>query len=256
MFAVYNKYLASFDQKIYDDKFNSIRKFIQNNIKGAVSIVDVVKGGSDIRKSAIPGVSDMDILMVIGTKKPSALPLVALKSIDSGINTAIMNTKLSSYVGTHAIYFPFNNTSIDLLVAYGKSPGPYYIPNRDINNWIKTDPKSIKGKFFASQTQSRERLLPTIRLVKKWNSYQNIKLESYETEMKLLNIFENDDLWKSFWKQIMISWLLVGVISVSVMLWWSAPILYSWLFISTVILWSLTPFMTDMYGKAKHGYLR
>ncbi|OLS29412.1 MAG: hypothetical protein HeimC2_00420 [Candidatus Heimdallarchaeota archaeon LC_2] len=197
MFAVYNKYLASFDQKIYDDKFNSIRKFIQNNIKGAVSIVDVVKGGSDIRKSAIPGVSDMDILMVIGTKKPSALPLVALKSIDSGINTAIMNTKLSSYVGTHAIYFPFNNTSIDLLVAYGKSPGPYYIPNRDINNWIKTDPKSIKGKFFASQTQSRERLLPTIRLVKKWNSYQNIKLESYETEMKLLNIFENDDTLKT-----------------------------------------------------------
>jgi hypothetical protein len=59
----------------------------------------------------------------------------------------------------------------------------------------------------------------------------------------------NIGLRESFWKQIVISLVMVGITVIGLQLWWSFPIIYSWLFISSVMLWGLTPFITDMVGK-------
>ncbi|MDD4202868.1 MAG: DMT family transporter, partial [Candidatus Omnitrophica bacterium] len=66
-----------------------------------------------------------------------------------------------------------------------------------------------------------------------------------------LNLILKDakDVMPSFWQQIFVSWAMIATISLSIKIWYSFPLIYSGLFMLSVVLWGLTPFLSDMTGK-------
>ncbi|MCH8907091.1 MAG: hypothetical protein IH840_08380 [Candidatus Heimdallarchaeota archaeon] len=194
-FDTFNRKLSKFDNKTYNAKISNVIKLLTKTINPAVPITHIVSAGSNSRGVAIPGKSDVDILVVIGNRLPSGLPDKVLGSIDKAIHTQITKGGISAYVGNHAIYFPHASSSVDILLAYGK--GPYYIPERDNNQWIKTDPDTLKVNLNTFNKNGRMRVKPTIRFFKSWKTTSGWDQSSFDLEMKICNIFANDDRLKN-----------------------------------------------------------
>jgi len=173
---------------------NNIKEIISKFKENEIDVEDISWEGSFSKKTYVEGLSDIDLIVSLGTysesdfefKGNSKLALVKLKEI-----ICERYPKTDVKVGNMAVTVTFSNgCELQFLPAFKYYNG-YNIPDPKSNGWITTFPKRFKNDLTALNQKLNGNLKPTIRLIKNLFNKNDIDLSSYHIENLALKILKD-----------------------------------------------------------------
>ncbi|MEZ4475059.1 MAG: CBASS oligonucleotide cyclase [bacterium] len=131
--------------------------------------------GSYKRRTAIRPLKDIDFFVVLALAKshwddrPTDRPTTVLERLHHAMDRA-WPTKGKPKRQTRSINIDFSSTEIgfDAVPAVERAGGGYWIPDRDQDAWIATNPKQHEAVLIAANEKAGGRLNPMIKMVKRW----------------------------------------------------------------------------------------
>ena len=131
--------------------------------------------GSYKRRTAIRPLKDIDFFVVLALAKsfwddrPTDRPTNVLDRLHRAMDRA-WPTKGKPKRQTRSINIDFSSTEIgfDAVPAVERAGGGYWIPDRDQDAWIATNPKKHEEVLIAANEKAGGRLNPLIKMVKRW----------------------------------------------------------------------------------------
>jgi len=177
------------DMQISKERLEKTRAAIEEIIikfkEYGIEVEDINWEGSFSKKTYVEGLSDIDLIVSLGTysesdfeyKNNSKLALEKLKEI---ISERYPETDVKA--GDMAVTVTFSDgIELQFLPAFKYYEG-YTIPDPKTNGWITTFPKRFKNELTDLNETLNGKLKPTIRLIKDLFSKNDIDLSSYHIE--------------------------------------------------------------------------
>lgn len=153
--------------------------------------------GSYGRRTAIRPLNDIDLFVILdpavhASCYPPAAPLACLQKVHSALKAAYPNH--TPRIQGRSVHIDFSGTGIgyDVVPAFEeKSAGEYKIPDRDRNEWIRTNPEKHMGACKVANDRAGGKLNRLIKAVKHWNYQQpeKARLRSFHLEVMSYEAF-------------------------------------------------------------------
>lgn len=173
----------------------------QQNVRDAVekelTVLDSFLTGSYIRNTMIAPLSeaDIDVFVVL---HPSYYnqhhPAVVLDKVRNVLLKTYTKTPKISRNG-QAVTITFDDFIVDVVPAFNRTGGGYLIPNSSEGTWISTNPKVHIDLLNTQNTYHNGKLVPLIKMVKRWNKYINQPFVSFYLELMVINTFTNNTIF-------------------------------------------------------------
>lgn len=145
--------------------------------------------GSYGRNTAIRPLNDIDLFIVLEPKANAELfargPTACLKAVRSALSQAYPNKELP-ILQNRSVHIEFTGTGIgyDVVPAFPADDGDgYRIPDRDIDQWIRTDPKKHQSFSTEANDRANKKLKPLIKALKRWNQEHHKPVRSFHLEV-------------------------------------------------------------------------
>lgn len=186
------------DVSIPDEKIQIIKDRIEEILskfeKCDIEIEDLSWEGSYSKKTYVEGLSDIDLLVSLGTYSATNFEYKhnsneALKRLEDLIRERYPRT--STKIGKMAITVRFSDgVELQFLPAFKYHSG-YKIPDPKSDGWITTFPKRFKQELVERNRSLNWKLKPAIRLIKTLFEKEDICISSYHLENLALRTLEN-----------------------------------------------------------------
>jgi|LAHU01.1.fsa_nt_gb predicted nucleotidyltransferase len=186
------------DARISDEKVQNIKNRIdeiKNKLeKCDVEIEDISWEGSYSKKTYVEGLSDIDLLVCLGTYSETTFEYKdnsrnALRRLAKIIHERYPKT--STEIGKMAVTVTFSDgIELQFLPAFKYHTG-YKIPDPSGDGWIVSYPRRFKQELIERNKSLSWKLKPTIRLIKNLFEKNDINISSYHLENLALTSLEN-----------------------------------------------------------------
>lgn len=145
---------------------------------GAKDDIRDILSSSYSRRTAIRPLNDIDVFVVLNpiTHRdcyPPAAPASCLKKIRAALQAAYPNHEVR--LQGRSVHIDFTGTGIgyDVVPAFEeRAGGEYKIPDRDRDEWIRTNPEKHKAACIAANDRAGGKLNRLIKAAKRWNQRQ------------------------------------------------------------------------------------
>ncbi len=155
--------------------------------------VDLHGGGSYTRHTYVDGLSDIDVLLDLGTYSSSTLPNkddphAVLAEMERQLKQRFPKTTITA--GRMAVTLQFSDgQELQVLPAFSYHTG-YRIPDPQGNGWTVTRPHIFGQLLRSRNAEVGENLLPVIKLAKRICDNQGVEVKSYHLENMAVRAFE------------------------------------------------------------------
>ena len=173
----------------------------QQNVRDAVekelTVLDSFLTGSYIRNTMIAPLSeaDIDVFIVLHPSYYNQYhPAVVLDKVRNVLLKTYTKTPKISRNG-QAVTITFTDFIVDVVPAFNRNGGGYLIPNSTEGTWISTNPKVHIDLLNTQNTYHNGKLVPLIKMVKRWNKYINQPFISFYLELMVINMFANNQIF-------------------------------------------------------------
>lgn len=166
-----------------------------------LEVPDSFLTGSYARYTKIDPLNDIDVFLVrngqpvpLSTDGSGVTPAQALDQVVSAVRRGIPGAAVrlqsrSVNIGLAGLEFGF-----DLIPAWLRSPDGYWIPDRDEETWLPTDPKRHGDLLSDANARASGKLKPLIKMMKHWSRHNLDLLRSFHLELICVDIFKNRDI--------------------------------------------------------------
>jgi predicted nucleotidyltransferase len=184
------------DERTYiEEKVKNFKLSLKNYFGTNVS--DVVLFGSFKRDTILPRKfdkeSDIDVLIVFRDTEQGYTPETYRNRLRRFAETSYFSSKV---VKDHpSIVLEMSNIKFDLVPCKIESilwSTTYQIPDKS-GSWMDTDPKGFNEKLTEANNRFNSIVKPIIRLLKRWNAYENYPYLSFELEQIIADMYFKGD---------------------------------------------------------------
>lgn len=171
---------------------DNLRARLGNDVRDILS-------GSYSRRTAIRPLNDIDIFVVLDPSAhrdcyPPASPATCLRKIRAALQAAY--PQHAPRLQGRSVHIDFTGTGIgyDVVPAFAeRSGGEYKIPDRDRDEWIRTNPEKHRDVCIAANDRAGGKLNRLIKAVKRWNQRQASasQLRSFHIEVMSYEAFSS-----------------------------------------------------------------
>lgn len=147
-------------------------------------------GGSHSRRTDIAGLSDIDILAVLGSRNEmSTSSIQAVKMLGERLRQRFPSSTIEG--GSMAVTVQFSDgIEVQVLPAYRRGKG-YLVPDPKSGKWLSSNPAAFSRRLTAANKSCNGQVVPTVKLIKSLLGSAGIKLKSYHIENLALKAFEH-----------------------------------------------------------------
>lgn len=179
------------------------RNDIRIHLEKELSVKEFLLSGSFKRRTAIFPLNDIDLFVVLDgiahdDLKKSA-PIQTLKKIQKILNDAYPTKKEYPIIQSRSVNIDFIGTGLafDVVPAFPDGDNKYIIPDRDINGWIKTNPRAHSTHSVEANERAGKMAKPLVKALKCWNRQHEPKvLRSFHLELMVYDVLKNKpDSW-------------------------------------------------------------
>lgn len=166
------------------EKASDQHTYLRTQLQQRLSVADNFLSGSYARHTAIRPLHDIDVFLVLdGTRKPNEPPSAVLSRIQSTLDTIYPGK--SSVRQSRSVNIEFTGTGIayDVVPAYRVSEGVYEVPDRDVERWIRTNPKVHAELSTKANEQSGKFLKPLVKAIKHAKQVHGADVRSFHLEV-------------------------------------------------------------------------
>lgn len=165
---------------------NNIQRHLRDQLKHHLAgLRETFITGSLARSTAIKPLSDVDVFVVLNPKthSRSRQPKATLRLLQRAVQAALGGTAtVRLQTRSVGVIFQAHDIHLDLVPAILDAEGDYYIPDRDRDAWIITNPRLHKRMLDAADQATGSKLRPLIRMAKVARRRSFPKLGSYHLE--------------------------------------------------------------------------
>jgi len=175
----------------------SLKKYFGSNVS------DVVLFGSFKRDTILPRKfdkeSDIDVLIVFADTEKGYTPETYRNRLRKFAETSYFS---STVIKDHpSIVLEMSTIKFDLVpckIEVGFWSPSYSIPDKS-GSWMDTDPKGFNDKLTEANNRYSSIVKPIIRLLKRWNAYEDYPYLSFELEQIIADMnFKGDNYQTGF----------------------------------------------------------
>lgn len=147
---------------------NALRSFLGRDDYFGTMIVATFLNGSYARKTVIRPINDVDIIVVVGAEWIEVPPANAMESLRRKL--AQRYPERRTLRQRRAVRVTLYDMQLDVLLAVGKDGDsrPLRIPDRNVDRWIQTHPKTQLALTQRLGKRTRGNYVRLVRLVKSW----------------------------------------------------------------------------------------
>lgn len=170
---------------------------VRDAVEKELTVLDSFLTGSYIRNTMIAPLSeaDIDVFVVLHhTYYNQHHPAVVLDKVRNVLLKTYTKTPKISRNG-QAVTITFNDFIVDVVPAFNRTGGGYLIPNSTEGTWISTNPKTHIDLLNTQNTYHDGKLVPLIKMVKRWNKNINQPFVSFYLELMVINMFINNKIY-------------------------------------------------------------
>ncbi len=179
------KEINAHDYEAIDSHRSSIRDALEKDFE----VEQINFGGSHARSTDVSGLSDVDMLVVLGgsSDMPTSSDQV-ISSLAQRLEQRFPQTTIQT--GSMAVTVKFSDgLEVQILPAY-RSGDVYRIPDRNSSNWVQSNPTAFSRRLTSINEKCNGSAIPAIKLIKSLCSKSDIELKSYHIENMAMNTFE------------------------------------------------------------------
>lgn len=168
---------------------------IEEELVGVVAeTIDLRLAGSVSKHTYVDGLSDVDVLAVVGDQEPTDDPRAVLDTIAGRLRTTLPGDAVDVRVGTLAVTVTYRDgTEIQLLPAVSQGDR-LVIPDRTGRGWSSINARTFSAKLTQENQRLNGRLVPTIKLAKSILRnflYEQQLPSGYHVESMAINAFRD-----------------------------------------------------------------
>jgi len=182
-FDEFRQNLEVSDSKI--EKIITSHTHLRQNILQSLNYVkETFLTGSYKRKTLIDPPNDVDIFVVLSGYSVNTKPQSVLDKLKRDLIAKYPNSTIKQ--DKPCIVIDFNHCKFELTPAIEYSS--FYCIPKDNDNWqFVEDPDILGKKLINANARVNYMLVPLIKMLKQWIRYNNIKMKSFELELKCIN---------------------------------------------------------------------
>lgn len=173
---------------------NEIRKHLEKGL----SVKEFLLSGSFKRRTAIFPLNDIDLFVVLDEIAHEDLkelaPIQTLKKIQKILNEAYPTKKEHPIIQSRSVNIEFVGTGLafDVVPAFPDADDKYVIPDRDIDDWIKTNPRAHSTHSTEANERTGKMAKPLVKALKCWNrQYEPKVLRSFHLELMVCDVLKS-----------------------------------------------------------------
>ncbi len=164
---------------------------VRDVVAGEMDVLDSFLTGSYSRSTMIAPLSeaDIDIFIILDPKYYEADGQASfLDKIRRALLKTYTKTPKISRNG-QAVTISFTDSLVDVVPAFNRKGGGYFIPNSIQNVWIATNPKVHVDVMSSENTTHNGDLVPIVKMIKGWNRNISDAFVSFYLELLAIKIF-------------------------------------------------------------------
>lgn len=167
----------------------------QQNVRDAVKKELVVLAdfltGSYMRSTMIAPLSnaDIDTFFVLSSQYYRA---DGQQFILDRVRNVLKKTYMTSQISRNgqAVTIFFTDFEVDVVPAFNREGGGYFIADSVLKRWISTDPKKHIDLWSQANKAHNYTLIPLLKMLKAWNKKNGSSLRSFHLECLSLKVLE------------------------------------------------------------------
>jgi len=136
--------------------------------------------------------SDIDVLIVFSNE--IYLPETYRNQLRKFAETYYYQSII--YKSHPSIVLELNHIKFDLVPATEGRNTEYQIPD-DKQSWRDTDPNDVKNQLLFANKKYNNIVKPIVRLLKRWNAFNNYPYDSYELELRISGLNYKQDNYET-----------------------------------------------------------
>lgn len=168
-------------------------------------IVDAFASGSIPKYTALKGIADLDVMVVLHYAKhiKGRMPAAVVQEVRDALAAYRTGARKNGQAVTLA-YDTWPNVDIVPVSYWTDASGNithYEVPDTNTGTWIKSRPKHFADSIEAKATKCGGNFRRIIKMIKWWNSIHSDYMQSYHIETLALNVFDrnlDDTAWSVF----------------------------------------------------------
>jgi len=177
------------DDQRTQSRLDQIRAVLKDELEDSF---DLRFGGSVSKHTFVDGLSDIDILLVLGSSTKKMLPNTLLNQIASELADKLPRD-IEVSKGRIAVTMKYSDGEEIQIIPSVRAVGRLHVPAWDTNEWSKINPEKFKRGLTKRNDECGGKLIPTIKLAKAINDSlpENRKLTGYHIESLAISSFKN-----------------------------------------------------------------
>lgn len=159
---------------------------LREALQQRMDVDDNFLSGSYRRHTAIRPLHDIDVFLVLAETDDhdrNSTPHVVLTTIKDTLEE-IWPGKTAA-LQSRSVNIEFSGTGIayDVVPAFADGEGVYLIPDRDVDDWIRTNPKIHAERSTEANERANKKLKPLLKALKHANNHHDGECRSFHLEV-------------------------------------------------------------------------
>jgi hypothetical protein len=163
---------------------------VRDNLAKEMTVDDSFLVGSYQRNTMVSPLSDadVDIFMVMNVKYYEQN---GQASILDKVKKALSKSYTTSDISRNgqAVTIRFTDFRVDVVPAFTRPSGGYFIPDSVGKRWISTNPKTHITLWSDLNKTRDSAFIPLVKMIKGWNKSHSSKFRSFHLECVARNVF-------------------------------------------------------------------
>jgi hypothetical protein len=160
------------------------------------TILDAFATGSIPRYTALKGLADLDVMVVLhfGKHIDGKTPEQVLQAVRDSLGQYRTNVRKNGQAVTlHYDSWPnVDIVPVSRTVNGDGNVNHYNVPDLNTNGWLVSRPRKHSNDLDAKSSECGSKFRQIIKMIKQWNAAHSDLLQSYHIEVMALNIFTGD----------------------------------------------------------------
>jgi hypothetical protein len=184
--------LAKIDERDVETTTAHLDELLVTLRDGIDDALDLRFGGSVAKHTYVDGVSDIDVLVLLGVEAERQSPRDAVASFADAIRSAGVGARLVE-VGRLAVTVTFVDGTVIQMLPAVRSGDHYAIASDDGSRWSEIRPRRFAEKLTSTNDANGGRLVPLIKLAKSAIAGlpEDRRPSGYHVESMAIEAFEN-----------------------------------------------------------------
>jgi len=193
-FSIFKSNLDIID--LHQSKISSRQLIVRGVLEEEFDVKQTFLSGSYSRNTIISPLkqAEIDVFVVLDPTYFSEEGQVSLLDRVKRVLQKMYSESPEISKNGQAVTLTFSDFIINVIPAFNRQDGGYFIPDSIESKWIITDPKLHVALICEANSEHNGDLVPLIKMVKGWNRVINSPFSSFHLEVMVYQLLKNTEI--------------------------------------------------------------